>query len=225
MVEERGQLDTFAVPLEELKKQTALLQQILSEIAQLRTVMVASARLPMSPQHLMDISSTNPLPKPSEGLSDGPLARLRDLGLPRDMPSQIQFPELDKLKRSITKPQLQTLKKLQEKLKLDFERISGAVAGEEFSQIISLSARFFETLLLALTIMLKPSLLPPNIPKERLADYSRDLGPTPVIIEFDAVDFISSQKDNSVGRKTSERLFKHITQSMTSFEEMLSIVL
>ncbi len=211
----------------EMKLQSNLIKHLISEIDQLKQILILSkSTLPdvgSNPQPVYDpinnlLSIDRPMQKPPSITDE------ETMSYPT---TNISFP-LDDVLTNLTDSDKDLLldkwKKCQEEYKIVIE----SKKDDNHELFINGAFNVFSIIFDIMIIFLKFDTKDFSISDPSLIDIAKKLGPLPILLDFDLVDFINEQKKNknySIGKKTASNLLEKIEKTVNSLGELLNLIL
>ncbi|MHA1990131.1 MAG: hypothetical protein ACW981_01350 [Candidatus Hodarchaeales archaeon] len=213
--------------LQQLKSQSNILNHLTSEISQLKQIIVLSRNT------ISDNSSSLPQP----GFSN------TDVLLSLDRPSQklpsitdntqdmniSSFPvNVEDIRSNINESNKNLIVDLWKNSQNLFNEVIDAKNNNIFEKFIPNTFELYLNIFKIFIIILDKENKIEISEKLPLTDIAKKIGPLPVIIDFDLLDFVNEKMQNEdykIGEKTAQKLFEKLENSYISISEFLNLVL
>ena len=223
----KSEKEKFDFIITEMKYQSNLIKHLISEINQLKQILILSKNtLPNtgpSPQSAYNPNNSlltidKPLQKPPK------ITNEEALSYPS---SNISFP-LEEVLSNLTDSNKDLIIEVWKKCQDEYKIIIEAKKDDNHELFIKTTFNMFLFIFNIMIIILKFEEDKFITADQSLTAIAKNLGPLPILLDFDLVDFINEQKKNenySIGKKTINGLFAKIEKTIDSLGELLNIIL
>jgi hypothetical protein len=213
--------------LQQLKSQSNLLKHLTSEISQLKQIIVLS-------RNTISHNSSS-LPQPGFINTDALLSLDRPS---QKLPNTIDntqdmrissFPvNVEDIRSNINESNKKLIIDLWNKSQNLFNEVIDSKNSNIFENIIPNTFELYLNIFKLFIIILDLENEIEISEKLPLTDIAKKIGPLPVIIDFDLLDFVNEKMQNKyykIGEKTAQRLFEKLENSYISISDFLNLVL
>ena len=223
----KSENEKYEAILTEMKLQSNLIKHLIAEINQLKQILILSKSSVVNPssnpQPTYDLSNNllsidSPMQKPPK------LTNEEDLSYPS---TKISFP-LEEVLTNLTESDKEMIVDIWKNCQSEFKIIIESKKDNKNELFINSTFNVFIYIFDIMFIILKPEKDKFVTTEQSLVEMAKNLGPLPILLDFDLVDFINEQKKNenySIGKKTASNLFEKTEKTFNSLGELLNVIL
>ena len=220
---------------EELTEQRMLLNTVIKELGIIKEMLTLSSQMTrtFTPNSALLNQTTNIFPRP-----DGIDTRSSNRFVPNNSPtSPLQLPfagtneilvYLQKFKENQSESSLGVITEQWKRTREAYQSIIQAKNDEEPVHVPILAKTFVKQVLILMYQIFKPTLSRASDNIEDIATFMRELGPVPIMLNYDLVEFvntISTNPSKRIGKKTLEQLYKYLDELYISVSDVLDIIM
>jgi hypothetical protein len=213
--------------LQQLKSQSNLLKNLSSEISQLKQIIVLSRNT------IPDNSSSFPQPGFSNAEAllslDRPSQKLPKITDNTQDMRISSFPvNVEDIRSNINESNKNLIINLWNKSQNLFNEVIDAKNNNIYENFIPNTFELYLNIFNLFIIILDLENEIEISEKIPLTDIAKKIGPLPVIIDFDLLDFVNEKiqnEDYKIGEKTAQKLFEKLENSYVSISDFLNLVL